>query len=541
MKILKNYILILTVISSFLISCSDYLEVTPNDLITEENFYQSEDDFQAATAALYNVVWFDFNDKAYFAIGDGRSYNLYAPYSEYIYPFSDLTETGLTGPLVSAWESLYNVVQQSNNVIIGISNSSVDEDIQKQYIAEARFMRGTAYWYLASLWGDVIISEDPSELVDNPVVNTNPVEDVYEFAMRDLEYAATYLADASYQTGRVTKYSAYAMLSRVYLSYSGLSDDANSGTRDETYLEMAQLAAKKVIEEGPYSLMDDYYDLFKVDNNNNSESIFALQWVPNGDYGVTNTQQNYFAASSDITGDSYAWGYYTRASVDVLSIYETTDIRRHDTWMGYGDYYSDISVSNGGYTYYLSKTALNVKKGVVGSTDDNSKISSQNSALNTYMIRLAEVYLNYVEATLGNNGSTNDQTAITYYNLLRNRAGVDSKYYLTFDEVFNERRRELCMEGQFWYDIVRWAYYEQDEAIDFIESQSRDYVMPFTYDSETNTITEDNTRGYTTISVGTIDKSIFLLPYPEAEVDQNPLLEEDPVDYEFTESRISLF
>ncbi len=141
----------------FALGCSDLLDVQPEDVITKENFYKSEEDFQAATSPLYNKVWFDFNDKFYYGLGDGRSYNLYAPFSDYVYPFSDLSVTGLTGPLVSAWASLYNVVQQSNNVIAGISTSPVSEDKKNQYIAEARFMRGTAYWYLASLWGDVII------------------------------------------------------------------------------------------------------------------------------------------------------------------------------------------------------------------------------------------------------------------------------------------------------------------------------------------------------------------------------------------------
>ena len=106
--------------------CDDFLDSENNSSITGENFYQSEEDFKAATAPLYNKVWFDFNDKFYFGLGDGRGFNLYAPYSDYVYPFSDLNESGLTGPLVSAWGSLYNVVQQCNKVIIGIQGSPLN-------------------------------------------------------------------------------------------------------------------------------------------------------------------------------------------------------------------------------------------------------------------------------------------------------------------------------------------------------------------------------------------------------------------------------
>lgn len=520
-------------------SCSDLLDVEPNDQITQQNFYKSEADFQAATSPLYNKVWFDFNSKFYYGLGDGRSYNLYAPYSDYIYPFTDLSETGLTGPLVESWASFYNVIQQSNNVIIGITASNVDESNKNQYIAEARFMRGVAYWYLASLWGDVIISTDPRELVNNPIVNKNPVKDVYEFAIRDLEYAAKYLPKSSGQAGRLTKYSAYGMLSRFYLSYSGLSDNPNSGTRNQEYLDLAKKAAEKVINEGPYSLMSNYNDLFMIANNNNTESMFALQWVPNGDYGVNNMHQAFFALGSDVTGDDAAWGYWTRASYDVLKEYEAKDLRRKATWMGDEDFYTEINKSNGGYTVDHANDFLTVKKGVVGSTKDNSKITRMNSALNTYMLRLAEVYLNYAEASLGNAQSTTNATALMGVNKLRLRAGLDAKTSLTYQDIIHERRVELCMEGQYWYDLVRRSYYKQQEVVNYITGQTRGTIIPFLYDSATNKVTVDDTRSNESRSVGVADESIFLLPYPESEVVQNPLLRENPVPYDFTEEKIT--
>ncbi|CAM3758460.1 RagB/SusD family nutrient uptake outer membrane protein [Flavobacterium chungbukense] len=519
-------------------SCSDILEVEPNDVITKENFYKTESDFQAATGPLYNKVWFDFNDKFYYGLGDGRAANMYAPFSDYVYPFTDLTETGLTGPLVSAWGSLYNVVQQSNNVIIGISGSSLSDAVKNKYIAEARFMRGTAYWYLASLWGDVIISTDPRELVKNPIVNKNPLKDVYEFSIRDLEFAAKYLPESAGQAGRLTRYSAFGMLSRVYLSFSGISDNPNSGTRNQQYLDLAKKAAEKVMSSGPYSLMANYEDLFMIDNNNNPESMFALQWVPNGDFGVNNTQQAYFALGSDITGDDAAWGYWTRASYDVLKEYESKDLRRRATWMADDDFYPEINKSNGGYTVNHSKEFVNVKKGVVGSTKDNSKITRMNSALNTNMLRLAEVYLNYAEAALGNNTSTSDALALEGINKLRTRAGLTPKTSLTYADIIHERRVELAMEGQYWYDLVRRAYYKQQEVINYVTGQNRGVIQPILYDAATNTVSIDPARSSSPHAIGVIDATIFLLPYPESELVQNPLLRENPVPYQFTEEKI---
>ena len=70
---------------------------------------------------------------------------------------------------------------------------------------EARFMRGVAYWYIASLWGDAIIYNNTSDLVNNYVIPANPQIDVMEFAVRDLEYAAANLPETSPATGRVNK------------------------------------------------------------------------------------------------------------------------------------------------------------------------------------------------------------------------------------------------------------------------------------------------------------------------------------------------
>lgn len=525
-----------------LTACDEsFLEVSPNDRVTLDNFFQSENDLRAATAGLYNKVWFDFNDKFYYALGDGRSNNLYAPYSDYIYPFTDLTETSLTGPLVSAWQAFYNVVGQANNTINNIQQNSknVTEEQKNVAIAEARFMRGTAYWYLASLWGNVILIEDNSVLVNKPIVNTNPRNQVFEFAMRDLEFAAKHLPATVGQAGRLTKWSAFAMLSRVYLQVSGISDNPNSGLRNETYLGLARQAAEKVIEESGLSLVGNYADLFKVENNNNKESLFALQWVPNGDYGVINTHQAYFANGSEITGDDAAWGYYTFASYDMMSEYEREDsLRRKATFMAYGDVYPEINKANGGYLYEKATDRCNVKKGVVGSTKDtDGKSSRMNSALNTYMIRLAEVYLNYAEAILGNNATTTDAKALQYFNMVRARAKVPARTTLDYQAIRHERRVEFAMEGLYWYDLLSRSYYKQQEVLNYIELQDRAHNGSYTYDKNAHTL--EKSEETTTRPVNPATAERLLLPYPESEMVQNPLLKMAPVNYTFTEERIT--
>jgi len=532
-------------------SCDDFLEIAPQDQMTGKSL--SADNLNALTAPLYNVVWFDFNDKFYFGLGDGMAYNLYAPYSDYVYPFGDLSVTGLTGPLTNAWASLYVVVQQSNKVIISINESSATEDLKTQYIAEARFMRGLAYWYLASLWGNVIISEDPTALVNNPIASANTQKDAFEFAIRDVEYAARYLPETATPAGRLNRYCAYGMLSRLYLAYSGFAasnygQNPNVGTRDQSYLDLAKKAAEKTIASGAFKLLANYEDLFKIENNNNSESLFAFQWVPglnsSSGYGRINTHQAYFAVSSEITGDDAAWGDWTRCPYDMIKEYETADvIRRKATWMGYGDHYDEISKATGGYTYERNasgeaSTALNVKKGITGSTKDNASIARMNSALDNYMLRLAEVYLNYAEAILGNSESTTDATALEYFNAVRTRAGLPAKTSIAYEDLRHERRVEFCMEGMYWYDLLSRAYYRQQEVINYINAQERGTIPAFLFTAPSN-LRIDPDRDPGTRPVGTANASTFRLPYPESELIQNPKLGEAPVDYTFTEERIT--
>lgn len=544
MKLHNKIIFLLTAIAFIFASCEDFLDIKPDDRLVLENYFENNDELKAATAPLYSKVWFDFNDKFYYALGDGRANNLFAPYSDYIYPFTNFTETALTGPLVLAWGSLYNVIGQSNNTINNISSLArgVTEEQKNAAIAEARFMRGTAYWYLASLWGDVIIITDNSQLVNNPIVQKNSREDVFEFAIRDLEYAALHLPASAAEKGRLTKWSAYGMLSRVYLSYSGLKDisDRNGGVRNTEYLELARKAAKVVCEESGLKLNDSYAHLFNLEGNNDPESLFALQWVGGStEYGITNTQQAYFAWNSEITGDDAAWGYYTFASWDMINEYDKQDtLRRKATFTTYGDFYPELVKAAGGYLYE-AKDRANVKKGVVGSGKDTDGIVQRmNSGLTSKMMRLAEVYLIYAEAALGNNASTTDADALKYFNLVRDRAGMPEKNSITYEDIRYERRIELAMEGQYWYDLVRRSYYREQEVLNYL-NDTQERSMQYEFDTAANKYVAKETN--TAQQVATATAETLLLPYPETETIQNPHLKEAPVKYEFTEERIVLF
>ncbi|MDR2824808.1 MAG: RagB/SusD family nutrient uptake outer membrane protein [Prevotellaceae bacterium] len=555
---MKNIIIIFTLVFSamlLLTACNDnFLDNTPSNSIVGSSL--TEENLPQLTAPLYNRAWFGFNSNFYFGLGDGYAYNINAPYSDYIYPFSDLAVTGLTGPLVSAWESFYTVAVRATGVIQTVRESSASDEAKAEYIAEARFMRGIAYWYLTSLWSNTIIVDNEQKFIENPVQPTNPKKDVYEYAIRDLEYAAKYLPETSSAKGRINRYSAFGMLSRLYLDYSGFvasnyGQNPNCGTRDAEYLNLAKKAAEKVIGNAAFSLMPNYADLFKPENNNNEETLFSLQWVgglnSSTGYGLINTQQAYFAFGSVVTGDDAAWGGGgTGCPYDMIKEYmvEPNDtIRRKATWMGNGDYYPEINQANGGLLYNedifsAAPRWLSVKKGVTGSNKDNPNIGRMNSALDTYMLRLAEVYLNYAEAILGNNASTSDATALEYFNKVRTRAHISAKSSITWEDLRHERRIEFCLEGRYWYDLVARSYYRQQEVINYLNNQERGRVIQYLFDSPNDLrVNPDVDEGKR--AVGVAIPATFRLPYPESELLMNPKLRGDSISFEFTEERIT--
>lgn len=552
-NILK-YTLAIAGILSFSSCAKDFLEQKNTYQISQDNFFDNDEAVSQAVMPLYSYVWYDFNDKFYYGMGDGRANNITAQYSDYVYPYTNFTETGLSTGLTEAWGALYSVVAQANNTINNIANNStanVSETAKIQGIAEARFMRGLAYWYISSLWGCAVIYNNTQDLVNNYVVSPNPVADGIEFAIRDMEYAAVHLPSASPATGRVNKYAAYAMLSRFYLSMAGLTTsgrydgsnvatDANRGTRNEYYLDAAKKAAAVVIEEGPYKLTDTYAELFAASTfNNNSESVFQLQFQAGAEGGLAQSMTRFLAWSTQVNQGN-SWGGSTYCSYDLWEEFKEYEdqtlgtkvddaIRRHNCIASYGESYPELSANpEKPYVYGETENAgsqgANIKKYVIGTNAVNGFAVNNNSGINTYMMRLTEVYLNYAEATLGNNGKTTDATALKYFNALRTRAGVATKNSLTFEDIRHEFRVETAFEGLYWYFIVRRGYYQQQEMVNYVNHQHRNASY---YKSATHEYVLSEDYAEPGPSVATATAKNLTLPIADTDQTKNPLLKPD--------------
>ena len=206
-------------------------------------------------------------------------------------------------------------------------------------------------------------------------------------------------------------------------------------------------------------------------------------------------------------------------------------IRRKATTKFHRDHYPELNQAAGGTTVGGTNMAF-IKKYVVGSPADNGgKGTFMAAYINTYMLRLAEVYLIYAEAILGNSASTSDAEALKAFNAVRARAGMDAKSSLTFMDIFMEKRIELAMEGQAWYEILRWYYFDPAGAKAYVQGQDRgNYTI--NYVTGTNA-PRQYTVAYTPAHFVFNEQSIYL-PFPEVEMNIARGLAEPPVPFDFS-------
>jgi hypothetical protein len=476
---------------------------------------------------MYSRTWFQFNNKFFYAIAEVGSGNMYTNSSD-VNAMRTFAINSSDPELLNGWGALWANIAQANSIINFLPervSPQVDQAVLNNTMGEAYFFRATAYFYLVRLWGPVPIIENHLDYLNNPQVNTNRIEDVYTLIEKDYQKAIELLNEKTRggnytANGRVSKGSAKAMLAKAYLyqkNYAG-----------------AKQLAEEVINSGEFKLLGGaelpsktFGDLFTYPNNNNEESIFAIQWVTDGNYGSANNCNTQFGISTAaVTTSNATYGGVFGPSQDVKDLYSTTDLRRHETIMFPGDSYPNMKVlTNGGKDSQIGfvvppagdiggqGAGMAIKKYCQGIVNGAATGPIDNWAMmanNTYIMRYADLLLIHAEATLAGGGSTSDAGALASFNAVRNRAGLASVTSITFDDIFTERRKELCFEGDYWFDLGRIP---RSQAIAIMAAQNRG--------------NKDNEEHYTPT------ESDFYLPYPDNDTAKNPLLNEPPVPYEF--------
>lgn len=543
-------------------SCKkDFLNRPPLSAPTAGTFYANDADVLSGTGPLYNASWGPYNGSALQAIGDvlgGNSltdnYNGRAAYLTF-----SVSSTDGSGSLEGAYTALWSVIANANVVAYNIQHASAGASVsgKNSGLAECRFMRAAAYYYLALNWGAVPIVYDNIAQLGDTTIHRNNLADVWKFIILDLTWAKENLGSTPLQPGRITKWSAEGMLARAYLTRAGLGQ--SGGQRTKADLDSARFYAGDVSNNSGLTLQPNYYDLFtsKIFSGTTvpSECLFGLLWVPGGSWFVQNHMQANLAYDSKITQTGDGWGGAFGASPSLLQYFATNksdSVRRKATFFMPGDFYPDISQATGGW--HVDTALFNngkiytpgqhgnggtdhafVKKYVIGSPADNGGLGGQqNENISTYMLRLSDIYLIYADAILGNNASTSDPEALKYFNAVRTRAGVAPKASIAYADIFLERKVEFAYEGHVWYDWKTWYYFDPTNAVNYFSTQNRgNYNISYNNGNPfvTYFAADNSTPGTVTypITQNTAD-----LPYPESDLLVTPSLSAAPVPFDFS-------
>ncbi|KUG09179.1 RagB/SusD family nutrient uptake outer membrane protein [Solirubrum puertoriconensis] len=433
----------------------EFLDVQPNDSVTEDNFYQTETDAIQATNAAYSELGKGGQyNYALWGIGDIMSDNSYTGGGGggdgIEHQQLDNFNIPATNPLTNRlWGGCYVGIGRANLVlqrVPGITNMS--EAIRKRCLGEAQFLRAKYYFDLVRAFGDVpLLTVPPTSLAQVNIPRT-PAEEVYARIVQDLEEAFTNLP-ASYSgadLGRATKWAAAGLLAKVQLTRGNNAEAARW--------------AREVLQNSGKSLWPSYGDNFRIENENGRESLFEVQFVSglNGYTfdGLGFVGNEFFGPRGQGLTPQGGYGFNI-PEAEFVNGYEAGDQRRDVTIWKPGDAYPAGSTATAQPASLPgSPNGYGVKKWFVGKVNTNI----WDSGLNIPVLRLAEVYLILAEAV----GATPE--GLEALNKVRRRAfGADLNQPSTHDfnpaqgdfkeAVLRERRYELAFENDRWFDLKR--------------------------------------------------------------------------------------
>jgi len=560
MKQLKNHIkkLGLPVLLLFaLSSCENFLNRPVEDSFNVDNFYQTADQCYAAVNTIYNSPWYDMQ-RFFIQAGEVMSGNIYQSGS-----YNNFTVTSSDENLNLASASLWSINGYCNGVIESMNkaSSSISQEVKNTVKGEALVWKAMSYFFLVRIFGAVPIIHDNTEMIGTGNYNSvyrATIPNVYDYIILTLNQAIEWLPEQNLP-GRIDRYCAYGLLAKVYLTKSGYG---MSGSRNQEDLDNAAKYAKLVIDQSGRHLMPNYEDIFRLHNNMCEESLIAWRWVSSQIWTAQNGMQSDYATNGfDEFADN--WGDWTGPSVDLQDAFgenalsltrNNRDTRRKATMMMYGDHYDYFWRDKGGFDWTdhvmgdlkganLCGTGANCVKHLVGDNADHvaeggGPMYRMSTGLATHLLRLADVYLIYAEAKIGNSESTSDPSALDAYNkvLLRAVPGETPRTSITWTDVWKERRLELAGEGDRWCDYVRWSYYDPDDAINELKNQKRstynglkDFYTSGSLDPNTTYYDKTPTIPNPAVMYDSKLKS-FVFPFPNTDVVSNPNLLADPVD-----------
>ena len=512
---MKKYSLSLafTFVAAFLTTgCNDeFLERYPLDRVTNQTFWNTENDLRVYNNSLYDLS--RNNDNVPISHGHQNGFDSHWASVWFLDEFADNmaprharhtyyqqvrsgkhTVPTDPGPQWFGFKG-WNFVRAINVGLANYDKATVSQAIKDRYIAEARLFRGWFYAEKVQKFGDVPFVE--KELtVESPELFAARTsrEEVMEKALEDLNFAATKLPDNwgdGNAPGRINRWNALLVKSRLCL-FEGTWRKYHGGKDPNKWLQEAANAAKELMDKGPYRLFNtgnpttDYNSYHRVLNLAGNPEVMYWRKYQLGVF--TNNVQSYFEYAGGATksmvedylctdGKPITTSALYKGDATIEDVFENRDPRLRQTVLHPADVakykyhladgraYPRIQGMEGGY---LSTTGYHIIKHY--NADDMIGKAFDTAEAPAIILRFAEALLNYAEAQAELSKLSQADLDLTI-NKIRDRVGmpplkldavpVDPRY--TADgitpiiaEIRRERRVELFMEGFRYNDLRRW-------------------------------------------------------------------------------------
>ena len=475
------------------------------------------------------------------------------------------------------YTKLYKRIYYTNLLLKNAESFDVPADIIVP-VAEAKFFRAYSHFELVQLYGDAIILTEPLDLDSEKLYGKrNDRGEVIDQVIKDLKDAVGGLPETSSEAGRLNKYIAYAMLSRVAL-YEGTwqkfhtnGKDATSNTsRSTELLTIAKDAANEVIKGGKYQLFyneklgnESYRYMFTLEDgaqcnpanlskSDNTEYIFVKRhrngdktaWnlthgmVANACY-VTRKLANMYLCSDGLPiGKSSKFQQYA----GVTDEFQNRDNRMGNNMLYHGQqYWNNDGKWRTTWTDadLTSSLTANVRS---GSGYQNRKWGTERQVEDYYesydfpVIRYAEVLLNYAEAVYELNGTITDSELDYSLNKVRLRVNpsmpklsstlVSANNLSMREEIRRERTVELVLEGFRIDDLKRWATAPDEMPQDMLGVQVTDTWFETNWTDHKRSLSSDGCL--ILYSDRTWNDKLYLYQLPSDQLQLNPQLEQNP-------------
>jgi hypothetical protein len=437
--------------TALLVSCTDsFVDRDPVYSIDSENYFNSEEDYNKALIAAYDMLQSTYVNVLLGEIASdntlsgGESANDVIGFQQ----VDEMTHTAVNSNLRDLWNWMFAGVNRANYILEFKDKTNFNG--KEQIIAEARFLRAYYHFELVKWFGAIPLKGDARfKLGDEKNIPRSPVSEVYASIEDDLEYAIANLSVVAPQTGRATKGAAQALLGKAYL-YQDKFDEAADVLED-------------LIIDDNYSLVTNYNTIFENSGENGTESVFEVQYsdAEGAGFGCLQCSEGNVAVGfngiRNYSGPLFDSGYsFNVPTQDVFDAFEVGDNRRDASIL---DIVTFAAANSATYGTGYKHTGFFNRKYLPRQGDANIGDQNLTNPNNYRAIRYSDVLLMAAEAY--NRGGIDDAKARTYLNLVRRRAFGNTSHDVSAsgsaltDLILAERRLELVGEGHRFFDLVR--------------------------------------------------------------------------------------